>query len=85
MPETSARDTRVFSAVSMLETVFGYIAVSRCLSTMNSVFVEVDSELGRVPWFADETVRLRAGQAGSVGGGVSCTRSTKGWLLVAPL
>src|SRR2546423_8785908 len=90
VPPTSLRAASVPSAVSVLLTsLLGYLAISRCLSTMKSDFVEVGSELGRVPAAkldGEPLGKVRAGQfAGSGGGGVSCTRSTKGRLLVAPL
>ena len=55
---------------------------------MKSVLVDDESEVGSVP-----AVKLdgepfgndRAGQLGNGGGGVSCTRSTNGSLLLAPL
>ena len=89
LPLTSERAASVPSAVSMLLTsAVGYIAISRCLSTMKSVFVEVASEPGSVPAPKVDGApfgKVRAGQFGSGGGGVSCTRSTYGLLLVAPL
>ena len=90
VPPTSERAASVPSPVSMLLTsALGYLAMSRCLLTMKSVFVDAGSELGSVPAAkldGDPLGNDRAGQfAGSGGGGVSCTRNTKGRLLEAPL
>ena len=50
MPETSERAASVLSELSSVVTAaLPYIAVSRCLSTMKSVFVVVGSELGKRP------------------------------------
>ena len=50
VPATSERAASVLSELNRLVTaVAPYMAVSRCLSTMNTVFVEVGSEPGSVP------------------------------------
>src|SRR5256885_3617482 len=90
VPPTSLRAASVPSAVSMLLTsLLGYLAISRCLSTMKSDFVEVGSELGSVPAAkldGEPLGKVRAGQfAGSGGGGGSRTRRPTGRVLGGPL